>query len=315
MAYLLVNFGGPRNLDEVEPFLIELLCDKEVIRTPFPLFMHRFIFQRVAKKRAVRVREDYDLIGGKSPIFEDTENLAEQVGLSLKERVYTFHRYLPATHSAFINEISSIKEEIQVVPLFPQFSFATTGSIMVWFSKHLPASVCKRMRWTKSYPTHPCYIQAMQNRLSSFLREKNLLEEEVMLLFSAHGLPEQFDQTGDPYRRECESSYMAIKERFPKALSFLSYQSQFGNKPWIQPYTSFVASHIDQYTRGRKKVVMIPLSFTSDHIETLFEIENLYLPSIRERGLEGYRCPALNLDEEWVRAVASFFEKGNRPVV
>jgi ferrochelatase len=304
MAVVLANFGGPRSLEEVEEFLVELLSDQEVLRTPFPAWIHRLLFKRVARKRSRSVREDYALIGGRSPIFEDTESLA----LLLEGfEVVTFHRYLPKTHPLFLERMEQISSErITVFPCFPQFSYATTGSMALWFQRHLPSSVVERLDWIRSYPSHPLYIAAMCQVLREFLEKNHLKEEEVLLLFSAHGLPQQFIDTGDSYQRECEQSFAAICAHFPNALVQLSYQSQFGKDPWIQPYTKEVCQKI---SLERRHVVVIPLSFTSDHIETLYEVEHLYLPLIRASGLFAYRCPALNLREEWVEAIASLIRE------
>ncbi len=304
MAIVLANFGGPRSLDEVEEFLIELLSDQELLRTPFPAWLHRFLFKRVAKKRSHAIREDYAVIGGKSPIFEDTESLARLLGGG---EVVTFHRYLPKTHPAFLERMEQLSSErITVFPFFPQFRYATTGSIALWFQRHLSPDVNKRLDWIRSYPTHPLYIAAMCQVLRECLEENHLKEEEVLLLFSAHGLPQQFIDTGDSYKVECEQSFEAICSQFPQARSQLSYQSQFGKDPWIQPYTKEVCQKISQ---ERRHVVVIPLSFTSDHIETLYEIEYLYLPAIRARGLLAYRCPALNLRKAWVETIASLIKE------
>src|SRR5690349_8717448 len=127
--YLLVNFGGPRDLAEVEEFLVCLFQDQEVLRTPLPSLIHRFFFTRLAKKRARKVVHDYAVIGGKSPIYEDTEAIAKQIADLLGESVMTFHRYLPRTHASFIEMMQNVPEntEIRVFPLFAQFSYATTG--------------------------------------------------------------------------------------------------------------------------------------------------------------------------------------------
>lgn len=310
-AYLLVNFGGPRDLNEVEEFLIELLTDQEVIRTPFPAFLHRLLFTRVAKKRTHKVAPDYAAIGGRSPIFEDTQAIAEHVGKILNEEIVTFHRYLPKTHAEFIEKIKNLNdvEEIRVLPLFPQFSYATTGSIALWFSEHLPASIVNKMNWTKSYASHPSYLEVSEACIRDFFNEKNLKEEDCVLLFSAHGLPQSYICTGDVYQRECRLTFEHLKSRFPKALPRLSYQSQFGKEEWIRPYTNEVCKDIAAWADGRKHVVVVPLSFTSDHIETLYEIEELYLPVIRESGIAAYRCPALNRRTDWLQAVASILKE------
>lgn len=306
MAYLLVNFGGPRHLDEIEEFLITLLNDQEVIRTPFPPWIHRMLFTRIAKKRSKRIAHDYASIGGKSPIFEDTEAIAKQVSEHLQAEVLTFHRYLPKTHPDFINKLQSVKDEIRVFPLFPQFSYATTGSIALWFHTHFPREIVNKMWWVKSYAAHPSYISAFENCLRAFLIEQGLKEEECLFLFSAHGLPQSFIDTGDVYQKECFHSFQQLSKLFPHAVSHLSYQSQFGKEEWIRPYTSEFCSQISDTGR---KVVVVPLSFTSDHIETLFEIEQLYLPSIREKGIVALRCPALNRRKDWIEAIAKIIKE------
>jgi protoporphyrin/coproporphyrin ferrochelatase len=309
-AYLLVNFGGPRDLNEIEEFLIELLTDQEVLRTPFPAFLHRILFTRVAKKRAKKVAPDYALIGGKSPIFDDTEAIARKVSQKIGAEVMVFHRYLPRTHAKFIEKIESLYdvEKVRVFPMFPQFSYATTGSIALWFKAHLPSSAVNKLSWVKSYPDEPSYIHAFEKCLRDFIFEKGLKEEETVLLFSAHGLPQKFIDTGDMYESECRLTFEQLKKRFPKALAKLSYQSQFGKEEWIRPFTADVCETIDEWGIGRKNGVIVPLSFTSDHIETLYEIQELYLPLIRKTGMQAYRCPALNQGEEWIESIAELFQ-------
>src|SRR5579885_3024221 len=137
-AFLIVNFGGPRNLEEIAPFLRELLTDQDVVRSGWPQFIHNILFSRIAKKRARQIAHDYALIGGGSPIYRDTEELARQLRTLLKAPVYTFHRYLTATHADFISKIQQDQaDEIVVFPLFPQFSYSTTGSIAKWLQKRI----------------------------------------------------------------------------------------------------------------------------------------------------------------------------------
>ena len=303
---LLVNFGGPRNLDEVAPFLTALLCDPDVIRTRFPPFIHRWLFGRVARKRALKVRHDYEQIGGRSPIYFDTELIAKALSKRLDAPVHTFHRYLPSTHSHSLGQIKEPKH-LKVLPLFPQFSYATTGSIARYFSRHFP----KGLLWIKSYAAHPAFLAAYQRRISDFLSEKGLRQEETILLFSAHGLPQAFVEEGDIYESECRLSYEGVMKAFPLALGRLSYQSKFGPGEWLRPYTDEVCEQVLNWHEGRKSVVFVPISFTSDHIETLFEIEKLYLPIIASKGLNAYRCPALNVEPYWMDALAEIVQESN----
>ena len=305
-AYLLVNFGGPRDLDEIPSFLKSLLCDRDVIRTRFPKFFHNWLFSRIARKRALKIREDYHWIGGKSPIYFDTEALKETLSERLRVPVYTFHRYLPATHAGSLEHIAREKELI-VLPLFPQFCYATTGSIARFLSPYFP----HQLRWIKSYADHPGFVASYQKRIRTFLEEHNLREEETVLIFSAHGIPRQFVDEGDPYERECNRSFCAVMQGFPKAKGKLCYQSKFGRGEWLRPYTNEACEDVFKWHEGRRAVVVVPISFTSDHIETLFEIENLYLPIIRNQGLSAYRCPALNLESYWIDGIIEILQQND----
>lgn len=306
-ANLIVNFGGPRSLEEIYPFLRSLLTDKDVIRTRFPQPIHNWMFSRIAKKRALQIAHDYQLIGGKSPIFEDTEAVARQVSEKIQAPVLTFHRYLPQTHEASLAAIGQF-DKIKVFPMFPQFSYATTGSIARLFSKQLDIS---RLAWIKSYCTHPAFIRSMQNVLRDFLQREQLEEKETVLLFSPHGVPQEFIHTGDIYERECRLSFEAIRQAFPQALHRLAYQSKFGRGEWIRPYTVDVCEDVLSWYQGRPNIVFVPLSFTSDHIETLFEVDYQYLPILRQKGLNAYRCPALNRLPDWIAAIGEIFQESN----
>jgi ferrochelatase len=309
---LLVNFGGPRSKEEIAPFLKALLTDPDVIHTPLPFLLQRWLFTWFAHKRAKKIAPDYDLIGGKSPIYADTEALAAQLREKSGMQVLTFHRYLPSTHAASLKAIQEAAQgNISVFPLFPQFSYATTGSIARFFAQHLPEATMQRLNWVKSYSGHPSYVQAMQATIREFLQKHQLVAEEVLLLFSAHGLPQDFVLRGDIYEKECQTSFEAIRQVFPKALSLLSYQSKFGRGEWLRPYTNEICENIGKYSEGRKHVVIVPLSFTSDHIETLFEIEYQYLPLIRAKGGNAWRCPALNLREDWIEGILNILQDAN----
>lgn len=310
IAYLLVNFGGPRNLSEIVPFLTALLQDRDVIRTRFPTFIHNWIFGRVARKRALKMTLEYEKIGGGSPIFSDTEKIALELARRLEAPVLTFHRYIPSTHSASLRSIEGTSaDEIRVIPMFPQFSYATTGSVARFLLKELSRKQIHRLRWIPSYAAHAAFIGAWRRRISDFLKQQNIKEEESILLFSAHGLPLSFIHAGDIYEGECGASYANIMKYFPQALGRLSYQSKFGRGEWIKPYTDETCSNVLDWHQGRKEVILIPLSFTSDHIETLFEIEEMYLPLIREKGLNAYRCPALSLEPYWIEALAAIAQE------
>lgn len=302
---LLVNFGGPREASEISSFLQSLLCDQEVIRTPLPGFLHRLLFTLIAKKRAKKVLPDYEEIGGKSPIYLDTENVATSLRKLLPYPVYTFHRYLPKTHPAFIKRtVLADIDEWMVFPMFPQFSYATTGSIARWFSESLPKNVHSQIFWLKSYANEAAYVNLFAARIRDFIREKNLEEKDCFLFFSAHGIPKRFVEQGDPYQRECELSFEAISNQFKEAGAILAYQSKFGPGEWLRPYTIDMCVEIDKHALNKKHVIFIPLAFTSDHLETLFEIESDYMPIVEEKGYKAFRLPAFNDKADWTQTIA-----------
>ncbi len=309
-SVILVNFGGPRSLEEIPSFLTALLTDEDVIRTSYPRFFEKWFFKRVARQRAGIIAHDYKLIGGKSPIFEDTETIAQEIRSRLNLPVITFHRYLTDTHADTLRQINeSSSDEFIIFPLFPQFSYATTGSIARFFEESFDEKILSRMRWIRSYPIHASYISSMQTCIRDFLKKERLEEKDVVLFFSAHGLPQEFVDKGDPYERECHRSFDAIRKGFPEAHSLIAFQSKFGPGEWLRPYTSELCDAPQKWNMGRRNVVIIPLSFTSDHIETLFEIEYQYLPAIRAQGLEAFRCPAMNLSQDWLDAISEIIKE------
>lgn len=306
-ALLIVNFGGPRNLDEVFPFLRALLTDQDVVRTGMPQWIQNRLFGRIAKKRAVKVSKEYLSMGGASPIYADTEAVAQAV--KFDGPILTFHRYLPATHADFCAAIEALEaDQITLFPMFPQFTYATTGSIARWFERHLSPKTCAKMRWIKSYPTHPDFTRAHQAAIQEAIEERDFREEALCLIFSAHGTPQKFIETGDLYFDECQASFAAIAAGFPKAISKLSFQSKFGPGEWLRPYTADLCEEVDQWCEKRSDFLFVPISFTSDHIETLCEIENDYISILKEKGYRAHRVPALNRRADWIEAIEQIID-------
>ncbi len=305
---LIVNFGGPRNLKEVAPFLQALLCDQEVLRTPFPKWLHYLIFSRVANKRAKTIAADYQAIGGKSPIYDDTEKVAKALRQILPYPVCTLHRYLPTTHPFFIEQLlDPTIEEWLVFPMFPQFSYTTSGSIAKLLRKKLPLNLENKLRWIKSYPDQKAYVDLFTARIKKYMQEQNIPENKWFLVFSAHGLPQKYIDEGDPYQSECQTSYTAISNHF-QCPSILCYQSKFGPGEWVKPYTIDVSMNIETFAKNQKHVLFIPLAFTSDHIETLHEVESEYLPLIREKGYIAHRLAAFNDKADWIKTIVALID-------
>lgn len=318
-AIVLANFGGPRKLSEIRSFLTELLTDVDVIRTPLPRFIEKWFFKKVAERRVTKIAKDYELIGGKSPLYDDTEQLAKILQQKTALPLITFHRYLPATHAQFFDAITTHEAgRFVVLPMYPQFSYSTTGSVARFFDTHLPPEVVQKMEWVRSYAMHPAYIKSMQQCIRDFLQEKQIDEREAFLFFSGHGLPQEFVDQGDPYQRECQFSYEAIMKEFHQVPSLLAFQSKFGPGEWLKPYTSELSKTPFKWIDKQKHVVFIPLTFTSDHLETLYEVEYTYLPEIRAKGFFAHRCPALNHRHDWIDALTQLIHTaavGNQELI
>lgn len=305
-----MNFGGPRDLDEVASFLRELLSDRDVVRSGLPKVLHNLLFRSIATLRASRIRKEYAHIGGKSPIYEDTEWLAEQLAGHLKGPIWTFHRYLKKTHEAFLEQIPLMEalDEIYVFPLFPQMSYATTGSIARWFQERLPGRLWQKLRWVSNYASHPSFINSYKIRIQESLDSLEWKENEVAILASFHGIPLSFVKNGDPYPIQCQNSFASLKQHFPEIVWKMSYQSKFGPGEWIRPYTVDVSSD-SRWLDNRKKVLVVPLAFTSDHIETLSEIENQYLPLLKDMGVQAHRVSAINRLDCFVKGIATILKE------
>jgi len=310
VGLLVVNFGGPRNLEEVPSFLQSLLGDEELIRSRWfmPDWIRKPFFAHVAKKRTPFLLKEYTAIGGKSPIYEDTEAFAQKLGRKLSLPTLTFHRYLASTHKTFIQTLEQLPwKKILVFPLFPQFCYATTGSIAKWFMQSLSPSLVDRMLWVRSYANSPPYIDVCVRSLREWIQEKSLAEEALFLLFSAHGVPKAFVREGDPYQEECIASFKAICQAFPKARSLLAYQSKFGKGAWLEPSTVQICQTFASRVSTDKSALLVPLSFSSEHIETLFELEG-YAALLRSLGYIAHRCPTIGCREDFVTAASNILQ-------
>ena len=295
---VLLNMGGPDSLSAVRPFLARLFSDKELIRLPAAAVTQPLFAWIVSGVRARTVRRYYEEIGGGSPIALLTERQRRALEEALartggKFKVYVGMRYW---HPLAKHAVLEMKEDGVVraiaLPLYPQYCSATTGSSF--------NDLRRWMRWAgcafpvteiRSYPDHPKYVAALAETVSAALRGVD--REGVFLLFSAHGVPKALIDGGDPYRGETERTVAAVMRGFPGLPHGISYQSRAGRAEWLSPDT------VDEVTRlsqeGVKTLVVVPVSFVSDHIETLHELDIRLAAHAREAGIQSFRrAPALN---------------------
>lgn len=304
-AVLLLQMGGPDSLDAVEPFLLNLFSDRDIIKIG-PALLQPLIARFIVKRRAPKVEGYYEKMGGKSPLRE----LTEAQGRALEERLgegyrcFTAMRYWrPTTVEALADIRRAGIRRIVALSLYPHYSRATSGSSFNELDRVLKASKAPfdLVRIDRFYD-HPLYIQALAERIEEGLATFPD-RTEVDLVFSAHSLPQSFIDSGDPYLSHIEETVRLVMERFSNVTHHLAFQSRAGPVKWLEPSTEDMIGHLAAH--GRKNLLMVPLSFVSDHIETLYEIDIQYAELARDRGVETFRrIPSLNTSETFITCLA-----------
>ena len=304
-AVILFNLGGPDKLESVEPFLFNLFNDPEILSIPsiFRYPLAKFI----SKKRAPIAKNIYKEIGNKSPILELTEEQAMSLEKSLSTegdyKCFVVMRCWNPRANEVIKKVKNFNpEEIILLPLYPQFSAATSGSsINEW------SDLCKKENYNVKtkiiccYPTESNFLQSHVNLIKKIL--KNIDNKNFKLLFSAHGLPEIKIKKGDPYQWQVEETVKSIMSKLTdQNLDYtITYQSRVGPLKWIGPSTD---EEIIKYSKEKKGIVIVPVAFVSEHSETLVELDIEYKKLAEENGCSFYkRVPALGVEEYFIKGL------------
>jgi ferrochelatase len=308
-AVVLLNFGGPRSLDEVPAFLYEILRDPNTIQLPAPQWVQNLLARCIARRRAPEVARQYAHIGGASPIVPATERLGNALREALAQGgqpfpVYIAQRYLPGDAEATVAALlRDGVESLLAVPLYPQFCHATSGSSLQQLRGLLEAAGWEGSAHAlRSYPDAPGYVDALSERLDETLREAQPPLDATVILCSAHGLPRAYVERGDPYRLELYRTLEALRQRFPAWRFDLSFQSRVGPAEWLRPYTDEYVPRLA--AQGVRHVVFLPISFVNDHIETLYEVGVTYFELARRHGLTPHRVAAVEAHPGHVRVLA-----------
>jgi ferrochelatase len=304
-AVLLLQMGGPDSLDAVEPFLFNLFSDRDIIRLG-PAFLQPFLARRISRKRAPKVELQYEKIGGKSPIRELTEAQARALEEKLGPdyRCFTAMRYWrPST----IEALAAAKREgisrVVALSLYPHYSRATAGSSINEVKRVLRESSAKfHISYVDCFFSNPLYIRALSESIEEGLGRFSDRNSAV-ILFSAHSLPRSFIDSGDPYLSQVEETVRLVMEHFGEMESRLAFQSRSGPVKWLEPETSSVIRGLA--SKGCKDMLVVPVSFVSDHIETLYEIDIEYGGLARSLGIVNfYRAPTLGTSSTFLDGLA-----------
>lgn len=310
---VLLNLGGPRALDQVQPFLLKLFEDREIIQLPF----QRVLGPLIARMRTRRVQENYRAIGGGSPLLDWTNLQGEGLTARLDElspetaphAFYVAFRYTePFSEDALRALQADGVQRVIAFTQYPQYSCSTTGSSLneLWrAARRLGLENAFEWSVIDRWPVHAGFIEAMARSVRAGLeRFESADRSRVLLLFSAHSLPLDVVNRGDPYPQEVGASVHAVMERLNFSHEYLlAYQSAVGPVAWLGPSTEKTIRMLGG--RGRRHVLVVPIAFTSDHIETLSEIDLEYAHLAHSVGITHFeRAPALNGDPGFQDALA-----------
>jgi ferrochelatase len=305
---VVLNMGGPDSLRAVRPFLYQLFSDRELIQLPAGALLQKPFAALISRLRAPKVRLNYAQIGGKSPQLEWTTRQVEGVARELgpQFRPYVAMRYwAPRADEAVQRMRADGIEQAVVLSLYPHYTGATTGSSLNDFARavqhHHP-----RLRYTviREWYDWPGYLDALANRVREGLEKfHEMTRDEVTILFSAHALPQKFIDRGDPYLEHVQATVRGVMERIGDQPWTLAFQSRSGPVQWMEPDT------VDELDRlGRERVpgvLIVPVSFVSDHIETLQEIDFEYRLHAEKVGIPRFeRAPSLNDQPDFISALA-----------
>ncbi|MBI4165541.1 MAG: ferrochelatase [Acidobacteria bacterium] len=316
MAVVVFQLGGPDSLQAVEPFLFNLFSDPDIIDFPFARLARPTLARLISSHRARHVEEHYASIGGKSPIRELTEFQARALERSLREihgldaRVIVAMRYWhPLTADAAEQVARGDFARLVLLPLYPQYSKTTTGSSLNEWRREwaragkgpIPTSV------VEDYHDQPAYLDAVVEKIKEGLcRFHNAASsaDAVHLVFSAHGVPVRFTEAGDPYQEQIEATTRLVMTRGGwQNPHTLCYQSRVNPGKWLEP--SLTETLHSLAAAGSMRLLVVPISFVTDHVETLAEIDIEARALAARLGIEQFELmPALNDSPAFIRALA-----------
>ncbi len=310
IGVVLFQLGGPDSPEAVEPFLYNLFRDPDIIDFPFSKIAREPLARLMASWRAKKVAAHYAHLGGGSPLCELTRRqavaLEAELRKSMNARVVVAMRYWhPLTEEAVAALAAERCQELVLLPLYPQYSKTTTLSSMnEWGRKyttnHIPIHA------VNDYHDYAPYIDAQIERINEKLSK---FPDGVHLVFSAHGIPISFIESGDPYSRQVEETTRLVMERGGwKHPHTVCYQSKVGPGKWLQP--TLLNTIRDLGARGVKDALVIPISFVSDHIETLHEIAEETREEAHQVGISTFEMTeGLNDSPSFIRALAGLVRR------
>lgn len=311
---VLLNLGGPDSLQAVRPFLYNLFSDRQIIRLG-PAFMQKPLAWLISTLRSKKTENMYRQIGGKSPILDITRAQAKELEKALNAqphpthsfKVYIAMRYWhPFTQDVMASIARDGVTRIVGLSLYPQYSLTTTGSSLFEF-REVSSRYNMQIVTVDSWHTHPLYIEALVDVIKKGLMSFHPSSwDDVHLLFSAHSLPQKIIAQGDPYVNQTLETIREIEKILPVKWH-LAYQSKSGPVKWLEPSTDAMLEELAR--DGVRNVLIVPISFVSDHIETLYEIDILFADLAKKLNIIMKRTESLNTHPKFIEALRDIVER------
>jgi ferrochelatase len=306
IAVVLFNLGGPDSLAAVRPFLFNLFSDPAIISLPaiarYPLAA------LISTTRARSAKVNYGRMGGSSPLNRETKAQADALEAALAQRssdvfkVFIAMRYWNPDSAETAKAVAVFApDEVVLLPLYPHYSTTTTGSSAQAWAKAYKGS--GQVRTVCCYPNQADFIDAHAKRIEEAYEAAGR-PSAVRLLFSAHGLPVQVIEGGDPYQVQIEATAAAVVARLGGDWDWrVCYQSKVGALPWLGPTTP---EEIEAAGKAGLGVMITPIAFVSEHVETLVELDHDYANDAARLGVAPYiRVPALGVQTQFIEALAT----------
>jgi len=308
VSVVLFQLGGPDTLEAIEPFLFNLFCDPDIIDFPFARIGRKALAKLISTTRARKVQHHYSVIGGGSPIRKLTEMQACALQIALAGSgidatcVVAMRYWHPFTDEAIAQLDEAGYDDIVLLPLYPQYSSTTTGSSMnEWHRRFRGSGV--PVYCVKEFHRHELYLDSVIEKIDEAMM-RFAKPKSTCLVFSAHSVPVAVVEQGDPYRRHIEATVQLVMERGNYSNQHrLCYQSKVGASKWLQPSLRSTLQELAML--GIDNVCVVPISFVSDHVETLGEIDHEAREQAAKLGIKQFEMTSgLNDSPTFIAALA-----------
>jgi ferrochelatase len=312
IAVVLFQLGGPDSIESIQPFLYNLFSDPDIINFPGAFLARRYIAKLISLSRAKIVAMNYQQIGGRSPIidltFAQANELQKKLDAIFSAKVFVAMRYWHPSTEEVVRELKKERfSKVILLPLYPQYCKATTASSLNEWNR-----ICIKMDYQKiqtkfinSFHDHPLYVEAIADNINiAYSKFSQQNAGNIDLVFSAHGVPVSYIEAGDPYQKQIEETIQLVVNKGQwESPHYICYQSKVGPMKWLKPSLKDMITRLA--SAGRKNILVIPIAFVTEHIETLHEINIEARKEALHLGITQFEMmPALNSHPKFIQCLS-----------